>query len=235
MNQRISITRLACAALAFGFAAAPAATRAAPVSKGEAIEIARSFAEHRWRATASNVLHGVDSGRVDVQTPDNGKAAADADGTRWAVDQENVGVPYKWGGFDTPAAFDAGVRAGRPAGDLYTAEKRRKADAAVSARAVGVDCSGFISRCWKLPQKYGTATLETICRPLRSTAELLPGDIMNAAGGHVILFAKWIGEDKTRALFYEANPYSKVRASEYDVVALAADGFQPLRYRQMRE
>jgi hypothetical protein len=37
-----------------------------------------------------------------------------------------VGLPYKWGGFDTIASFEEGLRAGKAAGDLYNAEKRRK-------------------------------------------------------------------------------------------------------------
>ena len=32
---------------------------------------------------------------------------------------------YKWGGLDTPESFDAGIRAGKAAGDVYTCEKRR--------------------------------------------------------------------------------------------------------------
>jgi len=58
---------------------------------------------------------------------------------------------------------------------------------------------------------------------------------MNASGGHVILFAKWLGEEKTRALFYEAEPFSKVIASEKSIADLQASGFRPMRYRQIRD
>ena len=203
-----------------------------PPTRSETLEIARSFAEHRWEASEKNVLHGPDKSRVEVHTPDAGETRARES---WTVGATNTGVPYKWGGFDSLASFDAGIRAGKAAGDLYSSEKRRKADAAVSAHAVGIDCSGFISRCWKLPKKYGTATLPSLCKPLASPAELRPGDIMNTAGSHVILFARWLDDAKTRALFYEAEPYSKVIASEHEIASLVESGFKPWRYRQMRE
>lgn len=216
----------ACAALVLARASA------APPTRAESIEIARSFAEHRWQASEKNVLHGPDKSKVEVHTPDRSEIRA-REG--WAAGETNTGVPYKWGGFDSLASFDAGVRAGKAAGDLYSSEKRSKADAAVSAHAVGIDCSGFISRCWRLPKKYGTATLPSLCKPLASAAELRPGDIMNTAGGHVLLFAQWLDEAKTRARFYEAEPFSKVIVSEKDVAPLVESGFKPWRYRQLRD
>jgi hypothetical protein len=206
---------------------------AAPLTRDEVLAIAKSYAEHRWTASPRNVLHGFDAEKVAVETPDQGTGRNDPN--LWTVDTDNVGIPYQWGGFDSVASFDAGVSSGKAAGDLYTPEKRRLADRAVSAHAVGVDCSGFISRCWKLPQKYGTATLASISKELSSPSALQPGDIMNAAGGHVILFAKWLDDAKTRALFYEAQPYSKVMANEYAIAELTAEGFRPLRYRQIRD
>ena len=58
---------------------------------------------------------------------------------------------------------------------------------------------------------------------------------MNTAGGHVILFVKWLDDEKKRALFYEAAPYSKTRAVEHETARLSASGFIPLRYRGIRE
>jgi hypothetical protein len=144
-------------------------------------------------------------------------------------------MPYKWGGFDSLKSFESGIKQGRAAGDLYNSEKRRKADAAVSSQAVGIDCSGFISRCWKLPSKQGTQTLKKLCRKLDRADQLKPGDILNAAGGHVILFAHWVDASQTKAIFYEAEPFSKVRANEYPVQSLIDSGFEPLRYLQIRD
>ncbi len=206
-----------------------------PISRTEVLEIARSYAEHHWKATPKNVLHGPDHDKVAVNTPDRGAQGGADNPALWTVDAENVGVPYKWGGFDSLTSFDAGVRSGKAAGDLYSSDKRRMGGDAVSGEAVGVDCSGFISRCWKLKQKCGTSTLIPLCEKLKSPSDLLPGDVMNAAYGHVILFVKWLDDSKTRALFYESQPFSKVLTSEYAITDLVAEGMHPLRYRQIHD
>jgi len=206
---------------------------AGEITRAEVIGVARSYAELCWEAGEANVRQGKDPAGVEVFTPSAG--AGEAQAGYWLVGKTNTGMPYKWGGFDSPVSFAAGLRAGKAAGDLYNSGKRQKADAAVSAYAVGVDCSGFISRCWKLGKKYGTSTLPSLCVALRSTAELKAGDIMNYDGGHVLLFGAWLDEAKDRARFYEAEPYSKVIASEHSVRELAADGFLPWRYRQIKD
>jgi hypothetical protein len=77
--------------------------------------------------------------------------------------------------------------------------------------------------------------LEGISQRLDSPASLKPADAMNTAGGHVLMFVRWLDAGKQRALFYEAAPYSKTRATERDVAELAAAGFVPLRYRRIKD
>ncbi len=208
---------------------------AEPVTRTEALSIAQRYAAHRWEASEKNILHGVDRNKIPVRTPNRPADAAPSDDGLWTAGAVNVGMPYKWGGFDTIDSFDKGIRAGKAAGDLYSLEKRRKGGAAVSPYAVGIDCSGFISRCWKLPRKQSTSTLPSICRPLASPAELLPGDIMNTTNGHVLLFAKWLDDSKSRALFYEAEPFSKVIASEQSIPEMVSAGYKPWRYRKIQD
>ncbi len=209
--------------------------QAEPLTRQAALDVAQTFIQHRWTATPKNIRHGRDAGGVEIHTPDRETGRGDPAGDCWRLDQENTGVAYKWGGFDTPQSFDAGLRAGRAAGDVYTLEKRRLGGAAVSGSAVGIDCSGFISRCWKLPKKESTSTLAGLCRLLPSAAELKAADIMNTGGGHVLLFVRWTRDDKSRALFYEAAPFSKTRAAERDLPEMLAAGYQPLRYRQIKD
>ncbi len=61
----------------------------------------------------------------------------------------------------------------------------------------GNDCSGFVSICWRLPARYTTALFEsnlasywTSLGEIGSAAgvELLPGDALNRASSHIILF-----------------------------------------------
>ena len=218
-------------ALLFISAALPCAAPAASLTRGEALKIAESYVQHRWTAAAKNVRHGRDSAGIEIHTPDRASGRGNPASDCWLLDAENTGVAYKWGGFDTPGAFAAGVRAGQAAGDVYTLEKRRRGGAAVSGEAVGIDCSGFVSRCWRLGKRQSTATLPGICRPLAAATELRPADVMNTAHGHVLLFAKWLDAGKQRALFYEAAPFSKTRATERTLADLVAAGYQPLRYR----
>lgn len=201
------------------------------VTREQALATAASLANHRWTPSPRNVLHGRDSAGIAVRTPDRSTGNSDL----WQPGRPYVGVPYKWGGFDTIASFERGVRAGKAAGDLYNSEKRRLGGAAVSSAAVGLDCSGFISRCWQLSEKQSTRSLPTLCQRLRSHHDLRPGDALNQPGGHVVLFVRWSDDSHTRFQCYEAEPFSRVRLSERNATQMLAAGYAPLRYRKMRE
>lgn len=205
------------------------------VTRAESLKIAESFINHRWLASAKNVRHGKDSDGIEVHTPDRNGGRCEPESECWVPETENIGVAYKWGGNDGPKSFSAGIRAGKAGGDVYTAEKRRLGGRAVSGDAVGIDCSGFINHCWKLTKRYSTNSFASICQKLPSPAALAPADIMNTANGHVLLFVKWLDAEKRRAVFYEAAPFSKTLASERDVNEMAAAGYQPLRYRHIRD
>jgi hypothetical protein len=204
------------------------------VTRPQALRIAECYVGHRWYASERNILHGRDRHGIEVHTPDYYGQRGNPLAECWQVGVENAGVPYKWGGDDTPASFTAGIRAGKAAGDVYTPEKRRLDDAAVSDAAVGIDCSGFICRCWKTARRYSTSSIADVCIKLSSPSALQPADIMNQSHGHVLLFVKWIDQEKRRALFYESAPFSKTRAAERDVTQMVADGFVPLRYRNIK-
>jgi hypothetical protein len=221
--------------LAVALVARPDLATAQSLTRAESLNIAESFIQHRWQSSAKNVRHGKDRDGEDVQTPDRDGGQCEPLNECWVPDAENIGVAYKWGGNDSPKSFNAGILAGKAAGDVYTDEKRRRGDKMVSAEAVGIDCSGFICHCWKLTGRYSTASLPSICQKLSSTAELKAGDIMDRPNTHVLLFVKWLDAEKERALFYEASPFSKTVASEREVRAMAAGGYQPLRYRHIRD
>jgi hypothetical protein len=205
------------------------------ITRREALKIAESYVGHHWHSSAKNVLHGRDGQGVEVHTPDQDGGRGSPSQNCWRVDAGNIGVAYKWGGLDTPESFDAGIRAGRAAGDVYTAKKRRLDTAGVSEAAVGIDCSGFICRCWNLKKRYSTYSLAQVCQKLPSVAALQPADIMNQSSGHVLLFVKFLDDEKKRAMFYESAPFSKTLASIRDVSELRRDGYIPMRYRHISE
>jgi hypothetical protein len=215
-------------------AAIASSGQAQSISRAEALRIAESYLQHRWQASPKNLLHGKDAKGIEVHTPDRDGGRGTPLSECWRVDAENIGVAYKWGGNDTPENFSAGIKAGKAAGDVYTPEKRRLDDAAVSDAAVGIDCSGFICRCWNLRGRYSTRSLKEVCEKLSSPTLLEPADIMNTPGGHVLLFVKWLDDEKKSALFYEAAPFSKTLASARDVKEMMAAGFLPMRYRHIR-
>ncbi|MBW6458374.1 MAG: hypothetical protein K0B52_04340, partial [FCB group bacterium] len=148
------------------------AATATSVERSEALEIADAHVRHVWTATAANI--GI---TATVTTPE------------WIQIGENVSIPYKWGGWNTIAQFDAGIAAGKLAGDKNTS-------VVDWGNSVGNDCSGYVSVCWKTSQKYGTSTIHNVSHQLSSVNDLLPGDATNKAGSHIRLFVEWTNDGK---------------------------------------
>ncbi|HEX5176007.1 MAG TPA: hypothetical protein VFV83_03205 [Chthoniobacteraceae bacterium] len=202
------------------------------ISPAEALAIAESYVAHEWVPSEANIFHGVDPDGIRVDTLDASFQSGKDERGWWIAAQRNIGIPYKWGGFDTPEEFDAGIRAGRYGGDAYSAEKRRLLDAAVSTHAVGIDCSGFVSRCWRLPRSYSTRELPQLCVPVRDFDDLRAGDIFNRHNAHVRLFAQWADPAHTRVRVYEAK--ARVQVSDIPLQSLIGEGYSAWRYRGMQ-
>lgn len=230
---------LAVAGLLGGLGIAPGEEPPSRVSRGAAIATAQRYLRHGWKPAAANAFHGIDPDGVRVDTPDAAFRPTRPD-TRpgwWQPGRRNVGVPYMWGGFDTPESFDAALRAGKYAGDIYTEEKRRRLDAAVSRYAAGIDCSGMISRCWRLPRSYSTRELTALCEPVTDLARLQPGDIFNLHNAHVLLFAGWEDKQHERLSAYEAGspPTWKVLLNTMPLRFLLDQGYTAWRYRGIHD
>ncbi len=140
-------------------------------SRTAALKIAETYVLHQYFCTAGN-LAPQDKTAPDgdvVRTPD------------WLIVGENARIPYKWGGFNTITQFDNGLQNGRFAGDINTN--------GVSSYAVGVDCSGFVSRCWQLSYHSSTRNMPDITTQYASWDSLKPGDAIHKIG-HVRLFVE---------------------------------------------
>lgn len=206
------------------------------VTPAESMAIAHALATHPWRPFGGNILHGKDRSGVLVQTPDIGLDPQLPRKGWWVPGEVNEGIPYKWGGFDSPASFDAAVAAGQAAGDISSPEKRRADNAAVSRHAAGLDCSGFVSRCLKLPSVHDTTQLPAICQVLPNPTDLRPGDVLNISRRHVVLFAGWSKPDRSWIYYYETGgspQYWKPALKQAPLAGMLALGYRPLRYRGM--
>jgi len=141
----------------------------ATVTRAEALAIGDTYVVHMWAATLANITGGLitDPNGAELRTPS------------WVQVGTNYKVPYKWGGFNTLPEYDQGLLAGKSAGDNATSD--------VSSYAVGVDCSGFVSRCWKLSSHYSTRMMDDyIAQAYSSWEDLKPGDAIHKEG-HVRL------------------------------------------------
>ena len=211
----------------------------ATVTRREVIATAREYTALRWKGSQRLAFHGRDADGLRVDTPDAHPGTQKQAGFWWKVG-ENVGMPYKWGGFDTPQQFLSRLTSGETvyAGDYAASAKVAGGDAAVSRFAAGVDCSGLVSRCWGLPRPYSTRQLPGICRPLKSVDELRPGDILLRPGEHVQIFVRWTNEQHTHYHAIEAAGIPEWRCFEiiYPRNAFITHrGFTPWRYRGIRD
>jgi cell wall-associated NlpC family hydrolase len=201
------------------------------INRSEVLATAERYVQHTWTASEANAFHGVDERGVRVDTPDTAFRTRDSRVGWWKPGDQNVGIPYMWGGFDTPESFDAALRAGKWAGDISTSEKRRLLDDAVSLRCAGIDCSGFVSRCWRLPRSYSTRELQALCDPIKDLSQLRPGDILNKYNSHVRLFAGWADPEGKSMRMYEAGDQWRVVQNPRNIAAMQEEGYTAWRYR----
>ncbi len=143
----------------------------AGTSRAQALRTAESYVLYKYTCTAANLAPTpVATADTDtVQTPPRLIAGSNAE------------IPYKWGGFNTLSGFASGLAKGRYAGDIDCNSS--------STYAVGVDCSGFVSRCWQLTSHYTTSEMPDITTPYSTWDSLRPADAI-LRSGHVRMFVQ---------------------------------------------
>ncbi len=140
-----------------------------PITRQKIMQNAEPYAVYKWYCHSNNIRN-YDCGGVHVITPG------------WVTVGNNISIPYMWGGFSSLSQFDQGLTAGVSAGDSYT-----HGNGSGPSCAVGVDCSGFVSRAWGLGTKYSTRSIPDISTKYPSYDDLRPGDVVNYTGHHVRL------------------------------------------------
>ncbi|WP_411826939.1 hypothetical protein [Luteolibacter sp. AS25] len=198
----------------------------------DSIRIAHTYKDVQWMPEERHIRHGKDTKGIMVQTPDTTLVSrADRKGW-WKPGEQATGMAYKWGGFDTPESFLKGLAEGKKAGDVANSYKISGNDSVVSDESVGIDCSGFVSRCWGLKAPVSTRELPSICDPV-DWDEMKMGDIL-LTGGHVILFYHYDGD---KIMGYESGPIPiwKVRQCNISIKFLKGEGYKPWRYKNMAD
>jgi hypothetical protein len=121
----------------------------------------------------------------------------------------------------------AKIERGVLAGNICTRNQPR-------SDVTGVDCSAFVSATWGLATQYTTSSIPSITSHVTNPWDLRPGDALNKAGSHVMLFLRFTPDRKAEVM--EASPGAcngRVCRNVYPLASLLARGYVPVRYRAL--
>jgi hypothetical protein len=218
-----------------------------PIQRGKVLELANEFLSQQWTLADKNYEH---------PTPPN--ACAKVEGRYWSrpswikkelIGQQLTRIPYKWGGFDSPAVFVERMTKGDLAGDVCTCRDSSHNDCIVG-QAAGVDCSGFVSRAWGLKGKLGTSGLSTVSTVVRDwqsdVTRIKAGDALNKAGSHVRLAVEAVAAPQIRIMVIESTTAKTCKRRDGSVMLCEGvcecarpiadfNGYQLLRYKGIRD
>lgn len=176
------------------------------LERGEAILIGDTYTREHWSCTTAN-------------TTGASQSCPSAYTSYYSVGNY-IGVPYKWGGFDSMDQFRHKISQGYGAGS-YSSD-------GVLSCVTGVDCSGYVSRCWAQTSKYGTSTIHGISSELASTAEMKKADAFNKAGSHVVMLTYYHRDGSPVIMEAAGGSYRKTvfRKTTWSYL----NGYKPIRY-----
>lgn len=188
------------------------------------IEKALEYANYEWYATEDNILHGIDSNGVEVDTPDISWKGEVLNCGWWKPNQKNIGMAYGWGLASTIEEFEQGIEGGKYAGNVPE-DKSRKA----SYDCVGVDCSGLLTLCWELPKKISTRMIPDYAYVIDDLGEIRQGDVFAKPGSHVMFF-KEFSTKKTEVIIIDATRSTgKVSVRKENIQELFNKGYKIYR------
>lgn len=145
----------------------------AQITSSEVISNAEAYLNYTWTATTENIWNEENCGGKSVNTPE------------WVTTGDHVALPYCWGGNSSLSQFTAYLLEGKSAGDDNTSAGY----GAEPGCSVGVDCSGFVSRCYGLSTHYATSMLNVnaLFGHYSAYADLEEADFINNPGSHTRL------------------------------------------------
>ncbi len=201
-----------------------------PVSRADVVKCAEEFRDLEWTLTPGAYQHAGVANDCSPQSrywrrPNylDGKAG-----------QQVKGVPYCWGCSNSIATFLDHVKSeDRLAGHSCTC---RGGHYCLRKDVTGVDCSGFVSQCWKSGY-YTTSRMSEIAATI-SAASLKPGDAFNRSGNHIRLFMGLIETDTgpRYRVIEAANAEGRTgRVVEATYTASQLSRYKPIRYKRITD
>ena len=196
------------------------------ITDTQVINNANSYLNHNWNANSNNIWNNTNCGGKTVNTPD------------WVNVGNHTSLPYCWGGNSTLSAFDSNLSQGKSAGDDNT----NVGYGAEPNCSVGVDCSGYVSRCYGLSTHYSTTMLNSnsLFGHYNNYNDLNVGDFVNKPGSHTRLVTQI--NNNGSITFLESGSGTgnvgsaglwKVFQWTYTVSTLINDGYNPQYYTNM--
>jgi hypothetical protein len=145
------------------------------------------------------------------------------------LNEEVRGVPYCWGCHGSLNQFRVRIANGTLAGNVCTHNDPR-------TDVAGVDCSAFVSAAWGLANHFTTAAIPAITTELASPWDLQPGDALNKAGTHVMLFLRFTPDRKAEVMESSTGGCNgRVCRNVYPLASLLARGFKPVRFNALQD
>jgi hypothetical protein len=194
-----------------------------PLTRQQVVQTAFGFEGLQWRLTPANYGPDPDSvctGFNRIRRPGylSGK-----------LNQEVRGVPYCWGCHGSLNQFRARIANGTLAGNVCTHNDPR-------TDVTGVDCSAFVSAAWGLANHFTTAAIPAITTELANPWDLQPGDALNKAGTHVMLFLRFTPDRKAEVMESSTGGCNgRVCRNVYPLASLLARGFKPVRFNALQD
>jgi len=212
--------------------AGPAARAAASpsVSRADVVKCAETFRDLEWTLTPAAYEH---TGVPNECSPPtrywrrpsylNGKSG-----------QQVKGVPYCWGCSHSTEQFLDYVKTGaRLAGHSCTC---RTGNYCIRNDATGVDCSGFVSQCWRM-EYHTTSDMGGVSSRV-DLAAMKPGDAFNLSGSHIRLFMGLVETDTGPRfrVIEAANSEGRIgRVVEQTYTASQLSSYKPIRYKKITD
>jgi hypothetical protein len=209
---------------------ARAAAAPQPVTRADVAKCAQAFRDLQWVVTPGSYQR---PGVANECSPPgsywrrpnyiNGKSG-----------QQVTGVPYCWGCSTSIEQFLDYVKTEkRLAGHSCTC---RTGNYCIRNDVTGVDCSGFVSQCWKSGY-YTTSSMSDIANAINK-ADMKQGDAFNLSGSHIRLFMGLVETDTGPRfrVIEAANSEGRIgRVVEQTYTASQLSSYKAIRYKKITD